>query len=145
MPNPSRQKGDRFERQIVAFLQERGINAERIPLSGSSPFGSFSGYDLTVPILGTTLRAECKHIGGGFKTIYKWLDHGQNEFLVIRADRSPPLAVIPLDLLVSLTNPTTTKKDPAASKRSARIAQESSNANPIKARRKGRTASKADR
>lgn len=102
MPNPSRQKGDRFERQIVDFMQERGVAAERIPLSGSSPFGSFSGYDLNVPLLGASLKAECKHMGNGFRTLYGWLAHGSNDFLIIRADRSAPLAVFPLDLLIAL-------------------------------------------
>lgn len=100
-----RQKGDRFERAIVDFFQKRGIAAERIPLSGSSPFGSFSGYDLNVPLFGTDLKAECKHSGGGFKTLYNWLAHGSNDFLIIRADRSAPLAVIPLELLATLVNP----------------------------------------
>jgi len=97
-----RQKGDRFEREVVAFLQERGIAAERIPLSGSSPFGSFSGYDLNVPLMGQDLQAECKHSGGGFKTLYRWLGHGSNDFLIIRADRSASLAVVPLELLANL-------------------------------------------
>ena len=105
MPNPSRRKGDNFERAIVKFLTERGITAERIPLSGASPFGSFSGYDLNVMLLGQALKAECKISGDGFKTIYKWLEHGSNDFLIVRADRSKPLAVIPLDLLANLINP----------------------------------------
>ena len=114
-----RQKGDRFEREVVAFLQERGIAAERIPLSGSSPFGSFSGYDLNVPLLGQDLQAECKHSGGGFKTLYKWLAHGSNDFLIVRADRSAPLAVIPLELLSNLVTGTgysSTKKKKATAK-----------------------------
>ena len=106
MPNSSRQKGDRFEREVVAYLLERGIPAERIPLSGASPFGSFSGYDLSVTVLGNDLRAECKISGQGFRTIYKWLDHGDNQMLIIRANRSKPLAVIPLDLLVDLVTDT---------------------------------------
>src|ERR1039458_7237783 len=99
----SRQKGDRFEREVVNYFQENGIAAERIPLSGASPFGhSLHGYDLNVPMLGHDHHVECKHIGGGFKTIYKWLGHGNNDFLIIRADRSDALAVMPLDLLVKL-------------------------------------------
>jgi hypothetical protein len=98
-----RQKGDRFERQIVALFQEHGIAAERIPLSGSSPFGSFSGYDLNVPLFGNDLQAECKHSANGFKTLYGWLEHGNNDFLIVRADRAKPLAVIPMDLLIKLT------------------------------------------
>lgn len=97
-----RQKGDRMERAIVAFLQERGIAAERIPLSGSSPFGSFSGYDLNVSLLGVDLKAECKIAAHGFQTLYKWLEHGNNDFLIVRANRSKPLVVMPLELLTDL-------------------------------------------
>ncbi len=42
----SRDKGNRAERAIVKFLQERGFAAERVPLSGSAG-GSYLG-DLTV-------------------------------------------------------------------------------------------------
>lgn len=116
-----RQKGDRFEREVVAFMQERGIAAERIPLSGSSPFGSFSGYDLNVPLMGQDLQAECKHSGGGFKTLYRWLSHGSNDFLIIRADRSAPLAVLPLELLANLSTGYAVPKRPpvAAAKKKA--------------------------
>ena len=35
MPNKSKQKGDRCERQIVKLLRSHGLNAYRVPLSGS--------------------------------------------------------------------------------------------------------------
>jgi Holliday junction resolvase len=40
-----RRKGNRVERELVAYLRERGFAAERIPLSGSAG-GSLSG-DIT--------------------------------------------------------------------------------------------------
>lgn len=98
-----RRKGDKFERDMVKQFQEAGIAAERIPLSGASPFGSWSGYDLNVPLLGHDLKAECKIAANGFQTLYKWLEHGSNDFLIVRADRSIPLAVIPIPLLLKLT------------------------------------------
>ncbi len=97
------QKGQRFAGQMVARFQEAGIAAERIPLSGSSPFGSFSGYDLNVPMFGEDYRVECKHSGNGFRILYGWLEHGQNDFLIVRADRSEPLAVVPLSMLIKWT------------------------------------------
>jgi hypothetical protein len=105
-----RRKGDNYERAIVAFFQERGIAAERIPLSGASPFGTWSGYDLNVPLLGRDLKAECKIAANGFQTLYKWLEHGNNDFLIVRANRSPSLAVIPLELLADLVKPVSEKK-----------------------------------
>jgi hypothetical protein len=43
----SRQKGNRTERAIVRVLQERGLAAERVPLSGSMR-GRFGG-DISCP------------------------------------------------------------------------------------------------
>ena len=42
----SRQKGDQFERDCVNFLNERGVSAARVPLSGAMG-GIFAG-DLRV-------------------------------------------------------------------------------------------------
>ena len=43
----SRDKGNRTERALVRFLQDRGFAAERVPLSGSAG-GRFAG-DITIP------------------------------------------------------------------------------------------------
>ena len=61
----SRQKGNRGERLLVRYLQERGLAAERVPLSGSAR-GRFGG-DLSVPLLGVDRRVEVKCRGGGFR------------------------------------------------------------------------------
>jgi hypothetical protein len=94
----SRQKGDRFERLIVALAQEQGFAAERIPLSGSAG-GKFCG-DVSIPLLGIDRRAEAKIIGNGFKRIYDWLDG--RDFLIVRADRQRPVVVIPLELALTI-------------------------------------------
>ena len=57
------QKGNRTERAIVRLLQERGLAAERVPLSGAAR-GRFGG-DVSVPVLGRDLRAEVKFGGNG--------------------------------------------------------------------------------
>lgn len=89
----SRQKGDRFERELVRLFQEEGFAAERIPLSGSVG-GSFCG-DLTVPIMGRDRRIECKKRGRGFGSLYDWLsDHWA---LIVGCDRRAPLVVMRLD------------------------------------------------
>ena len=43
-----RQKGSRTERAIVRLLQERGLAAERVPLSGAAG-GRYAG-DVSVPV-----------------------------------------------------------------------------------------------
>ncbi len=90
----SRQKGNRAERAIVKFLQERGFAAERVPLSGSAG-GSYLG-DLTVPVLGIDRLIEVKCRADGFHELYRWLV--DRDILIVRADRSEPLVVLPLKL-----------------------------------------------
>ena len=94
----SRDKGNRAERAIVKFLQERGFAAERVPLSGSAG-GSYLG-DLTVPIIGIDRVVEVKCRGKGFKQLYDWLI--DRDILIVRADRSEPLVVLPLKLAAEI-------------------------------------------
>ncbi len=93
-----RQKGNRTERALVRFLQDRGFAAERIPLSGSAG-GRYAG-DLSVPVLGVDRVVEVKVRGNGFRELYSWL--GDRDFLIVRADRLEPLVVIPLKLATEI-------------------------------------------
>jgi hypothetical protein len=94
----SRDKGNRSERALVAYLQARGFAAERIPLSGSCG-GRFVG-DVTVPLLGRDRRAEVKIRANGFRELYRWLI--DRDLLVVRADRREPLVVVPLKLAADI-------------------------------------------
>ena len=94
----SRDKGNRAERAIVKFLQERGFAAERVPLSGSAG-GSYKG-DLTVPLLGVDRVAEVKVRAKGFQQLYGWLV--DRDILIVRADRSEPLVILPLKLAAEI-------------------------------------------
>jgi hypothetical protein len=90
----SRDKGARTERAIVRLLQERGFAAEKI--SGMYKPGS----DVSVPILGTDRRGEVKCRGHGFGQLYGWLDGA--DFLIVKADRSEPLVILPLRLAIEI-------------------------------------------
>jgi hypothetical protein len=94
----SREKGNRTERAIVRLLQERGLAAERVPLSGAAR-GRFGG-DVSVPALGRDLRGEVKCRGNGFNRLYDWL--GGRDFLVIRADRKSLLVVARIELAAEI-------------------------------------------
>jgi Holliday junction resolvase len=87
-----------MERALVRALQDHGFAAERVPLSGSAG-GSYTG-DLTVPLLGRDLRIEAKARGHGFNQLYAWLDAA--DLLIVRADRSEPLVVVPLRLALEI-------------------------------------------
>jgi Holliday junction resolvase len=94
----SRDKGNRRERAIVKFLQGRGFAAERVPLSGSAG-GSYLG-DLTVPVLNIDRVVEVKARANGFKQLYAWLV--DRDILIVQADRSEPLVVLPLKLAAEI-------------------------------------------
>ena len=88
----SRDKGARHERRLVALLQDHGLAAERVPLSGAAG-GRYSG-DISVPVLGDDWTIEAKVRATGFRQIYGWL--GGNQALVVQSDRREPLVVLPL-------------------------------------------------
>ena len=90
----SRDKGNRAERAIVAFLQDNGFAAERVPLSGSAG-GKYVG-DVTIPLLGRDMCAEVKVRAHGFGQLYAWLDG--REILIVRQDRREPLVILTLRL-----------------------------------------------
>lgn len=94
----SRDKGNRAERAIVRYLQDRGFAAERVPLSGSAG-GSYMG-DVTVPVLGVDRVVEVKVRANGFRELYGWLT--DRDILVVRADRKEPLVVLPLRLAAEI-------------------------------------------
>jgi Holliday junction resolvase len=93
-----RDKGNRAERAIVKFLQDRGFACERVPLSGSAG-GSFCG-DVNIPIGGVDRVAEVKCRANGFRELYRWLE--ARDLLIIRADRKEPLVVLPLKLAAEI-------------------------------------------
>ena len=94
----SRDKGNRTERAIVAFLQNSGFAAERVPLSGSAG-GKYVG-DVTIPLPGRDMCAEVKVRAHGFGQLYAWLD--SREILIVRQDRREPLVIQPLRLAAEI-------------------------------------------
>ena len=70
MPNRSRQKGDRAERELRDILRAAGHHVRKIPSSGAGP--DFPG-DLYVGDEGESEVWEVKVRKLGFRSIYKWL------------------------------------------------------------------------
>jgi AAA domain len=94
----SRQKGNRTDRAVVRLLQDHGLAAERVPLSGAAR-GRFGG-DVSVPALGRDLRGDVKCRGDGFNRLYDWLE--SHDFLVLRADRKSLLVVARIELAAEI-------------------------------------------
>ena len=86
--HPSKDKGNRVEREIVKRHLAAGIEAERVPLSGAVG-GSFGG-DVRVGDLRAEVKARAS--GEGFRLLERWL--GDNDLLFLRRDRAEPLVVM---------------------------------------------------
>lgn len=106
MGKASRDKGGRREREVVNFWRERGVKSDRVPLSGAHG-GEYAGdVDLyafgrdQAPLVG---EVKARGDGGGFKTIARWL--GQNDFLVLHADKEARLYVVPERIMERLIKP----------------------------------------
>lgn len=90
MPNKSKQKGDRLERAAVETLNAHGLEAKRVPLSGS--VAGFKG-DIHFKEQGIPKVMECKSRKSGFKTLRTML--GDSDRLLVKDDRTDPLIVMP--------------------------------------------------
>jgi hypothetical protein len=91
-----KRKGSRVEREVLAILREAGLEAKRVPLSGSAP--DYPGdLEVEVPGLGRVL-VEVK--ARKRLALEAWLE-GRG-LLVLKPDRRPPLAVLPLEALLAL-------------------------------------------
>ena len=89
--NPSRDKGSRFEREIVNELRSAGLDAYRVPLSGAA-----IGYkgDVHIRLGDRNLSLEAKSRASGFKFIYEEIQG--HDLLAIKTDRSEPLLIMRL-------------------------------------------------
>lgn len=91
MTHPSKRKGSGFELEVVKALQELGLAAVKVPLSGAVP--DFPG-DIECPVRGTDRTLECKRRRRAFGTLYSLM--GSAFALVVRDDRTEPLVVLRL-------------------------------------------------
>ena len=94
MPNRSREKGDRFERECVNRLHELGVEASRIPLSGAM------GGDYAGDIIVQGHRIECKTRKRAWLDLFNWLPG--NHALMIKSDRTDTLVVMSLETYADL-------------------------------------------
>ena len=89
----SRSRGVGYERELVNFLKEGGLKAQRVPLSGQTEYAKGDievtpGYDPeAAPLVG-----ECKRK----RSLPDWLTSalGENDFAAFREDHGETLIVI---------------------------------------------------
>jgi len=89
----AKRKGSCFEREVVKLLQELGLAAERVPLSGAVKTSRFD-HDICVPVRGEDVRIEAKRRARAFGTIDSML--GGNFAVVFRDDRSRVMVAMTL-------------------------------------------------
>lgn len=99
MGKASRDKGGRFERELVNTAKAHGLEAYRVPLSGAA-----AGFknDIIIKQGRTTWEIEAKKRATGFKFIYDNIAGA--DILVIGADRQKPLAVLDYEDFCDLLN-----------------------------------------
>jgi hypothetical protein len=90
-------KGTRAERELVNLLCELGLPCARVPFSGAIG-GAYSG-DINIELHGRTAKVQVK-VRREFRTLHQWLAGA--DLLLLKADRHPPLAVLPLSLFAQL-------------------------------------------
>jgi hypothetical protein len=105
MSRMQRDKGARFEREIVNWHRARGVESERIPLSGACK-GNFGG-DLRI----AGYLVEAKIRANGFRDIYKWLAQDNADMLVLRADHRDPVYVLTQETWDAILGQLGLKKD----------------------------------
>jgi Holliday junction resolvase len=85
MSKKSRDKGNREERLIVGILENFGIEAKRVPLSGS--MRGFKGdIRAKFPQRENEVTIESKVRANGFNRLYDWLKG--NDMLIVQIDHS---------------------------------------------------------
>ena len=92
MGKKSRDKGARGEREIVNILIGAGLKAKR-----TAPLQTYlknEAPDILVETKNGALKIEVKLRADGFKQLYQWL--GDNDCLIVKADRQEPLIIQPL-------------------------------------------------
>lgn len=95
--NKSLDKGRKREREIVKEIKRTGIEAKRVPLSGSTEFAK---GDVHMCIDGKFYIGEVKYQSTGFKQIYKYLEG--RDILFCKGSRKGWIVVMREDMFFNL-------------------------------------------
>lgn len=95
MTSKSRNKGSRVEREIVHALNEAGIFAKRVPLSGA-----MEHYKGDIEIGPFKAEVKARKNGTGFKVLEGWM--GDNDFLVLKRNNRQPMIVMDLETFLNI-------------------------------------------
>ena len=100
MPSRSKQKGNRFEREVVNRAKELNIGAERAYASNGLSLGHTEEVDVVLDGVDKEWRVQCKVR----KNIAQWLkpNIGNVDVQVVKEDRGTIYAILPFDDFLEL-------------------------------------------
>ena len=102
MANPSKRKGDKFERALVNEAEATGIPAQRAYMSNGRALGESKNVDLVLGLQGEW-RIQAKRR----KKIAQYLIPPDGaDLTAVREDYGEPLVVLPFDRFLDLIKPT---------------------------------------
>ena len=100
MGKASRDKGANYERELVNDFKERGLKAQRVPLSGATEYAK-NDIEVTAGFDGKTVfSGEAKRRAGLPKFFTEALNGA--DFAAFRQDRGETLIVLRLDTFAGL-------------------------------------------
>ena len=100
MGKMSRDKGAKYERELVNAFKDLGLSAQRVPLSGATNYAK-GDVEVTAGFDGKTIFVgECKRR----KNLPEWIVNalGENHFMAMRCDKGETLVMLRLGTFAEL-------------------------------------------
>jgi hypothetical protein len=100
MASKSKIKGNTYERELVNYFTDKGLDSERARGSDGRSLGMAEDVDgyFKLTRTGKKIKWQAKRR----KTIPKWLATGNSDIVLVREDRGDTHVVIDLDLFMQL-------------------------------------------
>ena len=100
MASKSKIKGNTYERELVNYFTDKGLDSERTRGSDGRSLGMAEDVDgyFKLTRTGKKIKWQAKRR----KTIPKWLATGNSDIVLVREDRGDTHVVIDLDLFMQL-------------------------------------------
>jgi len=100
MASKSKIKGNTYERELVNYFTDKGLDSERARGSDGRSLGMAEDVDgyFKLTRTGKKIKWQAKRR----KTIPKWLATGNSDIVLVREDRGDTHVVIDLDLFMKL-------------------------------------------
>jgi Holliday junction resolvase len=103
MAHPSKRKGNRYEREIVADAEAKGLEAERAWASDGRSLGEAEACDVLIRRRDAEVMDAVRVQAKRRASVANYLEPPEGaDVTVVREDRGDSLAVVPLPMLLDL-------------------------------------------